>query len=266
MDSLTLNEGLIRLLFFLAFIIIFMIYEQFFPFYKRSSKFFSRWIVNFLFVAIDTLALRIFFPILAVGMAYLCEERGLGILNNLSFPFWVSLFISILLLDLGIWFQHFLFHKYNIFWRFHKIHHSDEELDFSTGFRFHPVEILISMVFKFIYILIIGPSALMIIIYEIILNGSSIFNHSNIIIPRHFELFLRKLIVTPSMHRIHHSIEEKETNSNFGFNLSIWDKIFGTYLQNSRRQEKDLVLGLEEFYKMKKKGIISLIVNPFINK
>ena len=153
MDSLTLNEGLIRLLFFLAFIIIFMIYEQFFPFYKRSSKFFSRWIVNFLLVAIDTLALRIFFPILAVGMAYFCEERGLGLLNNLSFPFWVSLFISILLLDLGIWFQHFLFHKYNIFWRFHKIHHSDEELDFSTGFRFHPVEILISMVFKFIYIL-----------------------------------------------------------------------------------------------------------------
>ena len=113
MDSRTLNEGLIRLLFFLAFIIIFMIYEQFFPFYKRSSKFFSRWIVNFLFVAIDTLALRIFFPILAVGMAYLCEERGLGILNNLSFPFWVSLFISILLLDLGIWFQHFLFHIEN---------------------------------------------------------------------------------------------------------------------------------------------------------
>ena len=168
MDSLTLNEGLIRLLFFLAFIIIFMIYEQFFPFYKRSSKFFSRWIVNFLFVAIDTLALRIFFPILAVGMAYLCEERGLGILNNLSFPFWVSLFISILLLDLGIWFQHFLFHKYNIFWRFHKIHHSDEELDFSTGFRFHPVEILISMVFKFIYILIIVALLLIVIVLKII--------------------------------------------------------------------------------------------------
>jgi len=266
MEIINFQEGNFRFLCFISFVLIFMACEFIFPLYKRTKKTFIRWGTNFLFVIIDVLILRLTFPLLAVGFASICVDKGFGLLNNVSLPFGLSLLISILLLDLGIWFQHFLFHRYRIFWRFHKIHHSDEELDFSTGIRFHPIEILISMIFKFFYILIIGPSAIMVIIFEIILNGSSIFNHSNIIIPRSFELLLRRIIVTPSMHRIHHSIEEEETNSNFGFNLSIWDRIFGTYLHKSKRSEEDLVLGLEEFYKMERKGFIKLIIHPFINK
>ena len=266
MESISIQEGPLRLLCFFSFIIIFMIYEFIFPFYKRTEKTFLRWITNFLFIIFDTLILRLSFPILAAGMASICADRGFGVLNNLSLSFWPSLIIAIILLDLGIWVQHFVFHRYNIFWRFHKIHHSDEEVDFSTGIRFHPIEIIVSIFFKFFFIFIIGPSVLMVIIFEVILNGSSIFNHSNIYIPRSFELLIRKIIVTPSMHRIHHSMSPRETNSNYGFNFSFWDRLFNTYCHESVEKEKDLKLGLEEFSKLEKKGFIKLMLIPFFNK
>ena len=167
--------------------------------------------------------------------------------------------------DLGIWLQHLLFHKIDFLWRFHKIHHSDEEVDFSTGIRFHPVEIIISMIYKFILIAIIGPSIALVIIFEIILNASSIFNHGNIKITEKYDIMLRKLIVTPNMHRIHHSKEEKETNSNYGFNFSIWDKVFGTYKKNAEKGN-NLILGLEEFKDPKTKSIYMLMLKPFLNK
>ena len=266
MDFSNIDEGAFRFLFFLLFIAIFLVCESVFPFYKRGPKTISRWITNFCFVAIDTLVLRICLPILAIGMAYLCNEKGIGLLNNLILPIELSLLIGLIFLDLGIWFQHLVFHRFNIFWRFHKIHHSDEEVDFSTGIRFHPVEIIISMLFKLVFVFFIGPTPFTVIVFEIILNGSSIFNHSNIDIPKKIDIMFRKIIVTPSMHRIHHSVEEDETNSNYGFNLSIWDKIFGTYKISSKRKEKELELGLKEFSESKNVSLIRLLIIPFLNK
>ena len=195
----------------------------------------------------------------------ICIKYNIGIFNYFNFNTIVSIILSFLFLDLGIWLQHLLFHKIDFLWRFHKIHHSDEEVDFSTGIRFHPVEIIISMIYKFILIAIIGPSIALVIIFEIILNASSIFNHGNIKITEKYDIMLRKLIVTPNMHRIHHSKEEKETNSNYGFNFSIWDKVFGTYKKNAEKGN-NLILGLEEFKDPKTKSIYMLMLKPFLNK
>ena len=235
--------------------------ELFFPIYIRSFKTYKRWFINFTFVFVNTLILRFLFPILAVGFAAICNDYNVGIFNYFNVPIWTSMILAFLLLDLGIWFQHLLFHQISFFWRFHKIHHSDEEMDFSTGVRFHPLEIIISMIYKLMLIIAIGPSVALVIIFEIILNASSIFNHGNIKISKNADITLRKLIVTPNMHRIHHSEEEKETNSNYGFNLSIWDKLFGTY--NMRPMKKDnIIVGLKELNN-KKKSLLFLLFSPF---
>jgi len=265
MDYIINNEATLRLSAFIFMLVFIFIIELIFPIYSRSIESYKRWIVNFFFVFINTLILRIFFPILAVGFASICIKYNIGIFNYFNFSIMASIILSFLFLDLGIWLQHLLFHKIKFLWRFHKIHHSDEEVDFTTGIRFHPIEIIISMMYKFILIAIIGPSIALVIIFEIILNASSIFNHGNINITEKYDLFLRKLIVTPNMHRIHHSEEEKETNSNYGFNFSIWDRIFGTYKKNAEKGY-NLILGLEEFKDIKSKSVFILIFKPFLNK
>ena len=265
MDYIINNEALLRLSAFFSVLVLIFIAEMIFPIYSRNVASYKRWIVNFSFVLINTLILRLFFPILAVSFAAICIKYNIGIFNYFNFNTIVSIILSFLFLDLGIWLQHLLFHKIDFLWRFHKIHHSDEEVDFSTGIRFHPVEIIISMIYKFILIAIIGPSIALVIIFEIILNASSIFNHGNIKITEKYDIMLRKLIVTPNMHRIHHSKEEKETNSNYGFNFSIWDKVFGTYKKNAEKGN-NLILGLEEFKDPKTKSIYMLMLKPFLNK
>ena len=261
MDYIINNESILRLSAFFFFLLFIFIIESIFPIYKRSIKTYKRWLINFTFVFLNTLALRFLFPVLAASFAGICSQYNIGFLNYFNIPIWIALILAFLLLDLGIWLQHLLFHHISFLWRFHKIHHSDEEVDFTTGVRFHPLEIIISMIYKFILLAVIGPPVALVIIFEIVLNASSIFNHGNIKISKSFDIALRKLIVTPNMHRIHHSAEEKETNSNYGFNLSVWDKLFGTYNKRSKKRD-NIIIGLKELNN-KNKSLFFLIFSPF---
>ena len=261
MDYITNNEAVLRVGAFCFFLILIFIIESIFPIFKRSAQTYKRWFTNFTFVILNTLVLRFFFPVLAASFAVICDQYNIGLFNYYNVSLLISMAASFLLLDLGIWIQHLLFHRSNFLWRFHKIHHSDEEVDFTTGVRFHPIEIIISMICKLILLAIIGPSVVIVIIFEIVLNASSIFNHGNIKIPKVFDIALRKVIVTPNMHRIHHSENEKEINSNYGFNFSIWDKLFGTYKENSKNGD-NMIVGLTEFNN-KKKGLLFLLFKPF---
>ena len=261
MDYITNNEAVLRVGAFCFFLILIFIIELIFPIFKRSAQTYKRWFTNFTFVILNTLVLRFFFPVLAASFAVICDQYNIGLFNYYNVSLLISMAASFLLLDLGIWIQHLLFHRSNFLWRFHKIHHSDEEVDFTTGVRFHPIEIIISMMCKLILLAIIGPSVVIVIIFEIVLNASSIFNHGNIKIPKVFDIVLRKVIVTPNMHRIHHSENENETNSNYGFNFSIWDKLFGTYIENSIKGD-NMIVGLTEFNN-KKKGLFFLLFKPF---
>ena len=261
MDYITNNEAVLRVGAFCFFLILIFIIESIFPIFKRSAQTYKRWFTNFTFVILNTLVLRFFFPVLAASFAVICDQYNIGLFNYYNVSLLISMAASFLLLDLGIWIQHLLFHRSNFLWRFHKIHHSDEEVDFTTGVRFHPIEIIISMMYKLILLAIIGPSVVIVIIFEIVLNASSIFNHGNIKIIKVFDIVLRKVIVTPNMHRIHHSENENETNSNYGFNFSIWDKLFGTYIENSKKGD-NMIVGLTEFNN-KKKGLFFLLFKPF---
>ena len=261
MDYITNNEAVLRIGAFCFFLILIFIIESIFPIFKRSAQTYKRWFTNFTFVILNTLVLRLFFPVLAASFAVICDQYNIGLFNYYNVSLLASMTASFLLLDLGIWIQHLLFHRSNFLWRFHKIHHSDEEVDFTTGVRFHPIEIIISMIYKLILLAIIGPSAVIVIIFEIVLNASSIFNHGNIKILKVFDIALRKIIVTPNMHRIHHSENENETNSNYGFNFSIWDKLFGTYKENSKNGD-NMIVGLTEFNN-KEKGLLFLLFKPF---
>jgi sterol desaturase/sphingolipid hydroxylase (fatty acid hydroxylase superfamily) len=261
MDYITNNEAELRVGAFCFFLILIFIIELIFPIFKRSAQTYKRWFTNFTFVILNTLVLRFFFPVLAASFAVICDQYNIGLFNYYNVSLLISMAASFLLLDLGIWIQHLLFHRSNFLWRFHKIHHSDEEVDFTTGVRFHPLEIIISMIYKLILIAVIGPPVALVIIFEIVLNASSIFNHGNIKISKSFDIALRKLIVTPNMHRIHHSEEEKETNSNYGFNLSVWDKLFGTYNKRSKKRD-NIIIGLKELNN-KNKSLFFLIFSPF---
>ena len=261
MDYIIYNENNIRLLCFIVFLILFCIFEYIFPIYKKSKNVYKRWLINISFVVIDTFLLRLLFPILAVGIAIISANNNFGLFNLLNLPIIIEYSLAFVLLDFGIWLQHVLFHKVNFLWRFHKVHHSDKEVDFSTGIRFHPGEILVSMLYKIFLVALIGPEVAIVIIFEIVLNASSLFNHSNIIIPKNLDFLLRILIVTPNMHRIHHSELEKETDSNYGFNFSFWDKIFKTY--NKNPESGELVTGLKEFNNVSEKGLLYLLICPF---
>jgi sterol desaturase/sphingolipid hydroxylase (fatty acid hydroxylase superfamily) len=206
-----------------------------------------RWKANLLLTIFNAIVVRIAFPAAAVGFAAYAYQSQLGLLNLIELPKWISYPLTILLMDLAIYVQHRVFHNYRPLWRIHRVHHTDRHLDFTSGARFHPIEILLSMAIKFVVIITIGAPMGAVILFEIILNGMSVFSHSNLKISRNIDALLRILFVTPGMHLIHHSQEVNETNSNYGFNLSIWDKIFNSYRENSIHPEKEMRIGLREF-------------------
>lgn len=222
-----------------------------------------RWSNNFALVVLDTVFLRIAFPAAAVGVAIWAEQQNIGWLNNIAVPSWLVIVIGLVMLDFLIWLQHLVFHHVPPLWRLHRVHHTDTDIDVSTGLRFHPLEILLSMLIKAAVILILGLPAVAIILFEIILNASAMFNHSNVRLPEPIDRILRKLIVTPDMHRVHHSWHKDETNSNFGFNLSIWDKLFRTYTAQPRDGHSGMTIGLHEFREAKNSRVDHLIVQPF---
>jgi sterol desaturase/sphingolipid hydroxylase (fatty acid hydroxylase superfamily) len=239
-----MSEGAIRLSVFLGILIVMIGLENLFPARDRVQKRRPRWLTNFGLVVIDTVVIRLLFPVIAVGAAIWAEAQGLGLFNLLPLPVWFSILMAVIILDMMIYWQHVAFHKIPVLWRLHKIHHADRDLDASSGLRFHPVEIVISMVYKMAIVVLLGAPALAVIIFEILLNACAVFNHANVRLPNWIERPLRQIMVTPALHRIHHSVIERETNTNYGFSVIWWDKIFGSYTD---KPEGQLTLGLNEY-------------------
>lgn len=222
-------EMALRLGFFVGVLVLVAFLEQVLPRRPRVLSRWRRWSANLGLVVINTLVLRILFPAAAVGVALLVEDRGWGLFQALELPGWLVFLLSLLLLDFTVWLQHVMLHAIPVFWRLHRVHHADPEFDVSTGLRFHPLEIVLSMLIKFVAITALGLPALAVLVFEILLNACSMFNHANLRLPPGLDALVRQVIVTPDMHRVHHSVIPGETNSNFGFCLSWWDRLLGTY-------------------------------------
>lgn len=242
------NEALIRLSVFAGLFLVFALIETLAPRRARVQPRQGRWITNIGFTLLNTLALRalsVALPLLAVGAALDAWKMGWGLFNHLNWPIWVEIVLSILLLDFAIWAQHLITHKVPLFWRFHRVHHADRDMDVTTAVRFHPVEILASMLLKIGLVYLLGPQALAVLLFEVLLNGTALFNHANISLPRGLDRFVRLVLVTPDMHRVHHSVLRAEHDSNFGFALSIWDRIFGTYVSQPAGGHDGMKVGLQ---------------------
>ena len=240
-------EPLIRLGVFVAVLAMLVAGELLAPRRQLTMRRWERWPGNVGIVMIDTLLLRIVFPTAAVGLALVVEANGWGLLNLVVVPQWVAILVAVIVLDLIIYAQHVLFHAIPVLWRLHRVHHADLDFDVSTGIRFHPLEILLSMVIKLLAVAVLGAPALAVMMFEVLLNATSMFNHSNIRLPAALDARLRRVLVTPDMHRVHHSIVVRETNSNFGFNLPWWDSLFGTYRAQPAAGHVGMTIGLELF-------------------
>lgn len=241
------HEGALRLSVFLCVLVIMGIAETVLPKKQRVHARGQRGMANLFLVIIDSLALRIVFPIIAVGVAAISYQKGWGVLNLVSMPSGLKVIIALIVLDFSVYVQHIAFHKIKPLWALHKVHHADRDIDVTTGVRFHPLEIIVSMLYKMGVVLALGPSVLAVILFEIILNASAMFNHANLALPKKFDTVLRTLIVTPDMHRVHHSVIESETNRNYGFNLSIWDRLFKTYQAQPRDGHAAMKIGLSDY-------------------
>jgi sterol desaturase/sphingolipid hydroxylase (fatty acid hydroxylase superfamily) len=221
-----------------------------------------RWTNNLALVVIDTVLVRLAFPVAAVGVALVMEERGWGLLNLWALPVWLKVVLAVLVLDLAIYLQHVMFHAVPALWRLHRMHHADLEFDVTTGLRFHPVEILLSMVVKLGVVAVLGPPAIAVLIFEVLLNATALFNHSNVRLPLGIDRVLRLVVVTPDMHRVHHSILPAETNSNFGFNLPWWDRLLGTYRAQPRDGHEGMTIGIEQFRAPGELRLDRMLVQP----
>jgi sterol desaturase/sphingolipid hydroxylase (fatty acid hydroxylase superfamily) len=221
-----------------------------------------RWSNNLALVVIDTFVVRLMFPLAAVGLAITMQGQGWGLFNVIGLPIWSEVIISVVLLDFAIYLQHVVFHHVPVLWRLHRMHHADIEIDVTTGLRFHPLEIVLSMAFKLLLVLVLGPPAIAVLIFEVVLNASALFNHSNIHLPKSVDSVLRLIIVTPDMHRVHHSIDPRETNSNYGFNVPWWDRLLGTYIAQPKAGHDDMVIGIELFRARRELWIDRMILQP----
>ena len=221
-----------------------------------------RWTNNLALVVVDTILLRLSFPILAVGLAVMAESQGWGLFNIIDVPGWGAILVSVIVFDLVIYLQHVMFHAVPALWRLHRMHHADLEFDVTTGLRFHPVEILLSMGIKLAVVVALGPPAVAVLIFEVLLNATAMFNHSNIRLPTLVDRVLRLIVVTPDMHRVHHSIRPEETNSNFGFNLPWWDRLLGTYKAQPAAGHEGMSIGIEQFRTRRELWLDRMLVQP----
>jgi len=223
----------------------------------------KRWFANLGISVLDSLLARLLFPAAAVGLALFAESEGWGLLHRFPLPFGLSVILSVVLLDLAIYLQHVMFHAVPVLWRFHMVHHADQDFDLTTGIRFHPIEIILSIVIKFGVIAALGPPPAAVFLFAVILNATSMFNHGNVRLPIRIDRWLRWILVTPDMHRVHHSVEVDESNSNFGFNLPWWDRLFGTYCPQPRAGHDKMLLGVEHLLQPEPRGLFGLIALPF---
>jgi len=254
-DALLTYEQYIRLAAFCGVFALMAIWEFIGPRRIQTIGRGWRWPNNLGVVVVDTLLVRILFPSTAVGLALVAGAQGIGLFNVVALHAWIGVVASVILLDLAIYLQHVLFHAVPVLWRLHRMHHADLDIDVSTGLRFHPIEILLSMVIKLAVVMAVGAPALAVLIFEVLLNATSMFNHSNVHIPQSLDTLMRWFVVTPDMHRVHHSILLRETNSNFGFNLPWWDRLFGTYRAQPTGGHEAMTIGIEQFRNPRELGL-----------
>jgi sterol desaturase/sphingolipid hydroxylase (fatty acid hydroxylase superfamily) len=259
-------EPLIRLACFAGVLAVLALWEALAPRRAQEVGRAWRWPNNLGVVAVDTIIVRILFPTAAVGFAILAEERGWGLLNAVDLPAWSEVLIAIVVLDLVIYLQHVLFHSVPALWRLHRMHHADLEFDVTTGVRFHPVEIVLSMLIKIAVVGVLGAPALGVLAFEVILNATSMFSHSNVRLPPAVDRIVRWIVVTPDMHRVHHSILRRETDSNFGFNLPWWDRLFGTYRPEPEAGHEAMILGIPQFRDPKELRLDRMLLQPLRDK
>lgn len=241
------HEAAIRLGFFLGIFALMAIWELMAPRRALAVSKAVRWVNNLGLVALNSLLLRLLFPAAAVGMADFASAHGWGLLNHYQTPFWLAVPVAVAAMDFVIWLQHVMVHAIPALWRLHRVHHADLDYDLTTGARFHPFEIILSMLIKMATVMVLGPPVIAVILFEVILNGMAMFNHGNVRLPEKLDRILRILVVTPDMHRVHHSVEDDETNSNFGFNLSWWDRLFGTYRDQPRAGHLGMTIGIHKY-------------------
>lgn len=242
------NEALIRLGVFLGLFGLFATLEALAPRRARTQPRATRWVTNWGITIANTLTLRALalgMPLLAVGAAVDAAAQGWGLFNQLAWPVALEVILAILIFDFAIWAQHLITHKIPLLWRLHRVHHADVDMDVTTAIRFHPIEIALSMLLKIGLVYLLGPAALAIILFEILLNGTAMFNHANIKLPAALDAVIRRVLVTPDMHRVHHSVHRHEHDSNYGFALSIWDRLFGTYIAQPAAGHDQMQVGLE---------------------
>ena len=259
-----MDEGVIRLSIFFSLLLVIGIWEAVAPRRERTQSFVVRWANNFAIVVLNTALLRVVFPTALVGFAVYFESIGWGILNTLSLPLWLEILLVLVVLDFVIYWQHVIFHQVPFLWRVHRMHHTDVDFDVSTGVRFHPIEILFSMIIKIVVVAPLGPAPLAVMLFEIILNGSSLFSHGNVRIPVKADRLIRFFLVTPDMHRVHHSADKIETDSNFGFCLSFWDRLFSPYRDQPEQTHTAMTLGLNDYRSKRWQNVWSLLRLPFV--
>lgn len=256
-------EIAVRLGCFAAVFIAMALWEWFAPRRRLTAGRRPRWPGNLGILAIDIIAVRLLVPTAAVGIALVAAAHGWGLFNLLALPAWAAIPVGVIAFDLVIYSQHVVFHHVPVLWRLHRMHHADLDIDVTTGVRFHPLEILLSLAIKMAAVLALGAPALAVLIFEVLLNATSMFNHSNVALPPRLDAIVRWIVVTPQMHQVHHSIERAETDSNFGFNLPWWDRLFGTYRAKPSAGEQGMTIGLPIFRDVAELAIVRLLTQPF---
>ncbi len=242
------NEATYRLGIFIGLFLILAAAEHFLPRRKLRAKKPRRWFTNWAIIIFDSLTLRLLaiaIPALAVGAAWDASARGYGLFNQTDWPLWVEFILAMLILDFLIWAQHLITHKVPFLWRLHRVHHADTDIDVTTAIRFHPVEIALSMLLKIGAVYALGPAAVAVLVFEIALNGCAMFNHANLKLSKNVDAVLRLFLVTPDMHRVHHSDKRSEHDSNYGFSISLWDRLFKTYIAQPAKGHDDMTIGLQ---------------------
>ena len=261
------NEVTIRLGFFFGTFAVMAVWEVIAPRRARILSRTVRWLNNLGLVFLNSFVVRLLFPAAAVGMAAFTTEHGWGLLNYFEVPAGIAIPASVVAMDFVIYLQHIMVHAVPALWRLHRVHHADVDIDVTTGARFHTLEIILSMLIKFATIVVLGPPVVAVVIFEVVLNATAMFNHSNIHIPKAIDRIVRWLIVTPDMHRVHHSVEDDEANSNFGFNLPWWDRLFGTYRDQPRAGHEGMTIGIHTYNKPKLVAWLpGMLILPFIGR
>ncbi len=263
-ETILTAEVAIRLGSFAGIFTLMVLWEIAAPRRQLSVSRWHRWPSNLGIIAFNTVMLRIVAPTAAVGLAMIGEERGWGLLNNLQPYLCVAVLVSVVFLDFAIYLQHIMFHAVPTLWRLHRLHHADLDIDVTTGARFHPIEILLSMAIKIAVVVALGPPALAVLVFEVLLNATSMFNHGNVRVPPGIDRALRWLMVTPDMHRVHHSITPREANSNFGFNLAWWDRLAGTYRAQPALGHTAMIIGIEQFRTPRDLRLDRMLAQPFL--